>query len=65
MSWFRSPFVAAECRDDVRQLYHRDNYWRDEAIPRLAGLNDGELAWKSDLYTDQDTDTLPAFLRSP
>ncbi len=42
-------YVAAERRDDLRQLYYRDYYWRDEAIPRLAGLDDGELAWKSDV----------------
>ena len=53
-------FVAAECRDDLRQLYYRDYYWRDEAIPRLAGLDDGELAWKSDLYTDQEMKTSAA-----
>ena len=54
-------FVAAECRDDLRQLYYRDYYWRDEAIPRLAGLDDGELAWKSDLYTDQEMETSAAY----
>ena len=50
-------FVAAERRDDLRQLYYRHYYWRDEAIPRLAGLDDGELAWKSDLYTDMEMKT--------
>ena len=54
-------FVAAERRDDLRQLYYRDYYWRDEAIPRLAGLDDGELAWKSDLYTDQEMKTSKAY----
>ena len=54
-------FVAAERRDDLQQLYYRDYYWRDEAIPRLAGLDDGELAWKSDLYTDQEMKTSAAY----
>ncbi len=54
-------FVAAECRDDLRQLYYDDYYWRDEAIPRLAGLDDGELAWKSDLYTDQEMQRSAAY----
>ena len=54
-------FLAAESRDDLRQLYYCDYYWRDEAIPRLAGLADGELAWKSDLYTDQEMKTSPAY----
>ena len=60
LEWSRF-FVAAECRDDLRQLYYRDYYWRDEAIPRLAGLNDGELAWKSDLYTDREMKTSAAY----
>lgn len=38
-----------------------DYYWRDEAIPRLAGLVDRELAWKSDLYTDQEMRTSAAY----
>ncbi len=54
-------YVRAESRDDLRQLYYRDYYWRDEAIPRLAGLDDGELAWKSDLYTDQEMKTSAAY----
>ena len=31
-------YVGAESRDDLRRLYYRDYYWRDEAIPRLGGL---------------------------
>jgi DNA-binding CsgD family transcriptional regulator/PAS domain-containing protein len=54
-------FMAAECRDDLQQLYYRDYYWRDEAIPRLAGLDDRELAWKSDLYTDQEMRSSAAY----
>ena len=47
-------FVGAERRDDLERLYYRDYYRRDEAIPRLAGLQDGELILKSDLYTDKE-----------
>ena len=57
-SWF---FVGAERRDDLRQLYFRDYYWRDEAIPRLAGLDDRELAWKLDLYTDREMKASAAY----
>ena len=60
LQWSRF-FVAAECRDDLRQLYYRDYYWRDEAIPRLAGLDDGELVWKSDLYTEREMKTSAAY----
>lgn len=50
-------FVGSEHRVDMEQLYYRDYFWRDEAIPRLAGLGDGELAHKTVLYTDQEKKT--------
>lgn len=50
-------FVGAERRDDMEELYFSDYYGRDEAIPRLHGLRDGELAYRSDLYTDQEKKT--------
>ena len=50
-------FVGTERRDDLERLYYRDYYWRDEAIPRLYGLRDGEMVQKSDLYTDQEKKT--------
>ena len=54
-------FVGAERREDVEHLYFRDYCWRDEAIPRLYGLRDGELVNKSDLYTDQEKETSAAY----
>ncbi len=54
-------FEGAERRDDLQQLYFRDYYWRDEAIPRLAGLRDGELLYKSNLYSDQEMRTSAAY----
>ena len=54
-------FVGKEQRDDLQQLYFRDYYWRDEAIPRLQGLRDGELAHKSDLYTDVEKRKSPTY----
>ena len=50
-------FLGTEHRDDLEHLYYRDYFWRDEAIPRLYGLRDGELVRKSDLYTDQEKKT--------
>ena len=38
----------------MAKLCLSDYYRRDEAILRLYGLRDGELAYKSDLYTDQE-----------
>ena len=54
-------FVGKEQRDDLQQLYFRDYYWRDEAIPRLRGLCDGDLAHKSDLYTDEEKRKSPTY----
>ena len=54
-------FVGTRRRDDLQHLYFRDYYWRDEAIPRLYGLRDGELVHKSDLYTDQEKKTSAAY----
>ena len=54
-------FVGTERRDDLQQLYFHDYYWRDEAIPRLYGLGDGEFAHKSDLYSDQEKKTSAAY----
>ena len=52
--WLSQFFVDSERREDLRQLYFGDYYKRDEAIPRLAGLRDGELVHKSNLYTDRE-----------
>ncbi len=47
-------FIGRERRSDLEQLYFRDYYPRDEAIPRLYGLRDGEMVHKSDLYTEEE-----------
>ncbi len=47
-------FVGAERRQDLEQSYFRNYFRRDEAIPRLYGLRDGELVHKADLYTDRE-----------
>ncbi len=54
-------FVGNQRREDMEQLYFRDYFWRDEAIPRLSGLREGELAHKSDLYTDHEKKTSAAY----
>ena len=50
-------FIGGERREDEEELYFRDYFWRDEAIPRLHGLGDGEVAHRSDLYTDREKKT--------
>ena len=54
-------FMGKERRSDLEQLYFRDYYPRDEAIPRLYGLREGELAHKSDLYTDEEKKASAAY----
>ncbi|MDE2763147.1 MAG: LuxR C-terminal-related transcriptional regulator [Gemmatimonadota bacterium] len=54
-------FVGPRRRQDMEQLYFRDYYPRDEAIPRLSGLREGELVYKSDLYTDEEMRTSAAY----
>lgn len=44
-------FIGRERRADVEQLYFRDYFARDEAVPRLYGIRDRELVYKADLYT--------------
>ena len=59
--WLSQFFVDSERREDLRQLYFGDYFKRDEAIPRLAGLRDGELVHKADLYTDLEKKKSPVY----
>ena len=54
-------FAGAERREDWERSYFRDYWYRDEAVPRLDGLRDGELVHKADLYTDQEKKTSPVY----
>ncbi len=54
-------FVGAERREDLERSYFLDYCWRDEAIPRLSRLRDGQLVHKPDLYTDQEKRTSAAY----
>ena len=54
-------FLGAERRKDLEQLYFRDYLRRDEAVPRLYRLGDGELVHKPDLYTAQEKKTSAAY----
>ena len=47
-------FTGTERRRDLEQRYVGHYLSRDEAIPRLYGLRDGELAYKSELYTEEE-----------
>ena len=54
-------FVGPQRREDHEQTYFREYFPRDEAIPRLHGLRDGEMVFKSDLYTDREKKTSAAY----
>ena len=59
-------FLARFCyrgeRRPDRERWYFDNYYPwDERIPRVAGLPDGQLVAVSDLYTEQELNTSPAF----
>lgn len=50
-------YFGEESRPDVERSYFRDYFARDEAVPRLYGLADGELVHKPDLYSDGEKKT--------
>ncbi|MCY4571656.1 MAG: helix-turn-helix transcriptional regulator [Gemmatimonadetes bacterium] len=54
-------FVGAEHRPDLERSYYRDYFRRDEAVPRLVGIRDRELVYKSDIYSDQEKKTSVAY----
>ena len=54
-------FSGTERRPDIEQSYFRDYYPRDEAVPRLDGLCEGELIYRSDLYTRREKKTSAAY----
>ena len=58
---FSAFFMGRQHRPDLERLYFRDYYALDEAIPRLYGLRDREIVYKSDLYTDQEKKTSAAY----
>lgn len=54
-------FLGTRRRRDKEQLYFRDYYPRDEAVPRLHGLREGELVYLADIYTDREKRTSAAY----
>ena len=56
-------FVGRERRPDLEQLYFREYFRRDEAVPRLYGIRDRELVYKADLYTHEEKKTSAAYNR--
>ena len=53
--------LGRERRTDLEQRYLRDYWMRDESIPRIACMPDGQLVPTGDLYTEQEKRTSPAY----
>ncbi len=47
--------------EDLERDYFRDYWSRDERVPRVRGLRDGELVSTGDLYTKAEKETSPAY----
>ena len=50
-----------ERRTDLEQRYLRDYWMRDESIPRIACMPEGQLVPTGDLYTELEKRTSPAY----
>ena len=50
-----------ERRTDLEQGYLRDYWMRDESVPRIACMPEGQLVPTGDLYTELEKRTSPAY----
>ena len=50
-----------ERREDLESEYFREYWQRDESIPRVGRLPDGALVPTTELYTDRERKTSPAY----
>ena len=50
-----------ERRTDLEQRYLRDYWMRDESVPRIACMPEGQLVPTGDLYTELEKRTSPAY----
>ena len=58
---FRAPYHRGRRHEEREEDYFRNYHHRDECVPRLWRLPDGRLAHVSELYTDQEKKTSPAY----
>ncbi|MDE2806737.1 MAG: LuxR C-terminal-related transcriptional regulator [Gemmatimonadota bacterium] len=59
--FFARCFAGTERRKDWERAYFGDCWGRDECIPRLHSLQDGQCALIRDLYTDEEKKTSPVY----
>ena len=58
---FRAPYHRGLRHEEQEEDYFRNYHHRDECVPRLWQLPDSRLAHVSDLYTDREKRTSPAY----
>ena len=58
---FRACYYRGEQNKELEQYYFRHYHHRDERVPRLRQLPDGLLVPVSDLYTEREKKTSPAY----
>ncbi|MDE0390571.1 MAG: helix-turn-helix transcriptional regulator [Rhodospirillales bacterium] len=56
--------LRGERRETLARGYFKDYFPRDERIPRLRRLPEGQVAYVPDLYTDEELRTSPAYNES-
>lgn len=59
--FFARFFAGTERRQDWERAYFAEYWQRDECLPRVLTLPDGELDFTGDLYTDQEKRVSPAY----
>ena len=59
--FFARFFAGTERRKDWERAYFGDCWGRDECIPRLHNLPDGQIARIRDLYTNEEKKTSPVY----
>ena len=60
ISFWRVCFGGRRC-EDLEREYFRDYWSRDERVPRVNRLRDGELVSTGDLYTADEKEISPAY----
>ena len=58
---FRAAYYRGVRNEQLEEEYFRDYHHRDERVPRLWQLPDSRLVHVSDLYTEQEKKTSPAY----
>ena len=58
---FRAAYYRGVRNEELEEEYFRDYHHRDERVPRLWQLPDSHLVRVSDLYTEQEKKTSPAY----